>query len=70
MMGLTPRQAQVLEILKASGDVMPTVREIKDRIGTNSTSTVTRALNALEERGRIRRLRGKHRAIEVLDGGS
>ena len=66
MMGITPRQKQVLEILKASGDVVPTYREIAEKMGGASTSHISRYILGLEERGRIRRLRGKARAIEVI----
>ncbi|CAN7171546.1 LexA family protein [Brevundimonas sp. LjRoot202] len=70
MIGLTPKQAECLAFLKSytaeNGGVSPTVREIMDAIDLASSAGVQRLLKALEERGLIRRLRQRARAIEVL----
>ncbi len=69
--GLTPRQREVLEFIKAeirSKGYPPSVREIGEAIGLSSSSTVHGHMARLEEKGYIRRDPTKPRAIEVLDG--
>lgn len=44
----------------------PSVREIGQRIGCTSPSTVQHHLDKLEEKGFIRRYRGVPRAIQIL----
>ena len=53
------------EILKKG--YPPTVREICERVGLRSTSSVHSHLNTLEENGYIRRYPTKPRAIEIID---
>lgn len=53
------------EILKKG--YPPTVREICERVGLRSTSSVHSHLNTLEENGYIRRDTTKPRAIEIID---
>lgn len=53
------------EILKKG--YPPTVREICERVGLRSTSSVHSHLNTLEENGYIRRDPTKPRAIEIID---
>lgn len=66
---LTARQRQVLlyvnEKLRETG-VCPTYREICEDIGIPAPSMAHRIVMRLEERGFVRRLHGKHRALEVL----
>ena len=46
--------------------VAPSFKEMRDAAGLHSTSGVHRIVRALEERGFIRRLPYRQRAIEVL----
>jgi repressor LexA len=67
---LTSRQLEILNIIKkeiALKGYPPSVREIGEAVGLTSSSTVHNHLNALEEKGYIRRDPTKPRAIEVLD---
>ena len=52
--------------IERTGGVAPTVREIADHLHHRSTSMARRLLKGLEERGFIRRLPSKVRAIEVV----
>ena len=52
--------------MERSGGVAPSVREIADHFHYRSPSPARRLLIGLEERGFIRRLPEKDRAIEVL----
>ena len=67
---LTRRQAETLRYIVgyqlAHGGVSPSYGEIMRALRVSSKSTVLRLLKALAERGRIRRLPRKERAIEVL----
>ena len=66
---LTKRQHDLLvfinQCLTESG-VSPSFEEMKDAMGLHSTSGVHRRILELEERGFIRRLPYRRRAIEVL----
>lgn len=66
---LTAKQSQLLEFihgrLQESG-VSPSFDEMKDALGLKSKSGVHRLINALEERGFIKRLANRARALEVL----
>ena len=71
MISLTPRQAKLKAFLRdyiAEHGYAPTVRETMDGMGTKSAGRVHEMLLALVERGHIRRLPWKSRAIEILDG--
>ena len=67
---LTEKQQQLLAFLtehqKSHKDVSPSFDEMKDAIGLASKSGVHRLVSALEERGYIRRLANRARAIEVI----
>lgn len=69
MISLTPRQKDLLRFVigfqEAKG-FSPSFKEIATGIGLKSTGQVARHLDALEERGAIRRLIDRARAIEVL----
>lgn len=68
-MGLTPLQLRCLNFLKdyiADRGVAPTITEIMDALGQSSRSAAHRVVTALEERGHIRRMPYKVRAIEVI----
>jgi len=67
---LTDRQRQVLEFIKSEtrrNGYPPTVRDIGAAVGLSSSSTVHAHLDALENKGLIRRDPSKPRALEVLD---
>lgn len=73
---LTPKQHELLcfihNRLEESG-VSPSFEEMKDALGLKSKSGVHRLISALEERGFLRRLPNRARALEVTklpEGGS
>lgn len=69
---LSPRQIQILEVVRASVDghgYPPSVREIADRVGLASPSTVKHHLDALERAGCLQRVPGRPRALEVSPRG-
>lgn len=60
---------KVLKVIKIYLDEKgypPSVRELKQEIGVNSTSTIHYYLSKLEEKGLIKRTNNKNRAIEVV----
>lgn len=66
---LTKRQAEALEIIRKFKDKFgyaPSVRELMAALGASSPSVVHRVLKGLEERGHIRRLFNRTRAIEIV----
>lgn len=67
---ISAKQQQILDYIKeeilAKG-YPPTVREICEKVGLRSTSSVHSHLNTLEENGFIRRDPTKPRAIEIMD---
>lgn len=70
MIGRAARQMALLSYihgyLLAKDGVSPNYRECAAAIGLRSISRIGFMLDALEQRGHIRRLRFKDRAIEVL----
>lgn len=67
---ISAKQQQILDYIKE--DILekgypPTVREICEKVGLRSTSSVHSHLNTLEENGYIRRDPTKPRAIEIMD---
>lgn len=73
MIDLSPRQRDILEIIKKEISLKgypPSVREIGEAVGLTSSSTVHNHLTILEQKGYIRRDPTKPRAIEVLDSWS
>jgi SOS-response transcriptional repressor LexA len=70
---LTPRQADLLRFIEsyaAARGTSPTFEEMRLAIGSASKASVFRLLGRLEERGHIRRMRGRERAIEVCGTGA
>jgi repressor LexA len=65
MMSLTPRQRELLVYIQTR-EVCPSFREMQAALGLNSKSSIHALLTGLEQRGHIRRLHGRCRAIEVL----
>ena len=68
MMGLTAKQAAVLDAIKALtvDGVSPSFEEIRVRCGFASKGGVHRCVEALVDRGVIRRCFGRARALEVI----
>jgi repressor LexA len=69
MMGLTPVQARALGLIRTSvaeRGVAPSYTELCDGLGIASKSGVHRVITDLEQRGAIRRLPGKARALEIV----
>ncbi|NDE71674.1 MAG: transcriptional repressor LexA [Actinobacteria bacterium] len=67
--GLTQRQLRILEAIRSAMDIKgypPSMREIGEAAGLASPSSVKYQLEALEEKGWIRRDPSRGRALEVL----
>ncbi len=67
---ITAKQQQILDYIKEellSKGYPPTVREICEKVGLKSTSSVHAHLSTLEDNGYIRRDPTKPRAIEIID---
>ena len=67
--GLTPQQNECLKAIKlhhSRTGAMPSLAEIALDLSIASKSDVHRLLVQLEERGAIRRLRGRARAITLV----
>ena len=70
---LTAKQRELLNFLKeyqSEFDHAPSFDEMKNAIGLKSKSGIHRLVSALEERGHIRRLANRARAIEIIDTAS
>lgn len=70
MQGLTKRQEQTLEFIRASirdRGYPPTLREIGEHMGIRSTNGVNDHLRALERKGYLRREDMKSRALRVVE---
>ena len=66
---LTPKQLELLDFIRnrIDGDgVAPSFDEMKDALDLKSKSGIHRLITALEERGFIRRLAHRARALEIL----
>jgi len=66
---LTAKQHQLLLFIRdrlADTGVSPSFDEMKDALGLKSKSGVHRLINALEERGFIRRMANRARALEII----
>ena len=71
MISPTPRQAECLGFIGAfieTHGFAPSTEEMRAHLGLASKSGVVRILKELQERGLIRRLRDRARAIEVVKG--
>lgn len=65
-----PRQQDCLRAIKRSLDakgVAPSYDELMDELGLASKSGVHRLIIGLEDRGAIKRLPGRPRAIQIVD---
>ena len=66
--GLTRKQNELFRFIISYFEqhgVSPSYDEMKDALGLSSKSSIHRLLEALEERGRIRRQPGRARAIVI-----
>ncbi len=65
------KQRQILDFIKqfiqANGSA-PTLKQIAGAIDVSSLATVHEHLQALEEKGLIKRKHGKNRSMEIVDG--
>lgn len=69
-MGLTHQQANLLAFIRARTEhspIVPSFREMADFLDLKSKSGIYKLLDRLEERGCIRRISKRARAIEVID---
>lgn len=70
--GLTPRQQRVLTVIRESLSTRgypPSMREIGQRVGLTSSSSVAHQLRTLEEKGYIKRDPNRPRALTVSAPG-
>jgi SOS-response transcriptional repressor LexA len=70
MIGLTHKQRDCLSFIRAymaEHGICPSYREMREALALKSTSGSARLVLALEERGHIRRLPGRGRAIEIVE---
>lgn len=69
---LTPKQEKVLNFIrKRVGERLPpTIREIGEELGFKSTGTVRDYLKVLMQKGLVRRMNNKSRAIELAERAS
>jgi repressor LexA len=68
--GLTPRQQRVLTVIRESlvdRGYPPSMREIGEKVGLTSSSSVAHQLRTLEEKGYIKRDPNRPRALSVAD---
>jgi len=70
MTALTSQQSKLLQFIaefSTKQGFCPSYRQMMAAIGLHSTSNVSRIVKGLEERGFIRRMPNRERAIEVLE---
>jgi repressor LexA len=71
--GLTPRQQRVLTVIHDSIErrgYPPSMREIGERVGLTSSSSVAHQLRVLEEKGYLRRDPNRPRALTVVNASA
>ena len=67
---LTLKQKELLDyisLINSKRGICPSYEEMKNKLNLKSKSGIHRIISALEERGFIRKLANKARAIEVID---
>ena len=70
MIGLTKRQQETVAFIRTfrdSNGVMPSYSDIASGLGTSSRGNIKRVMDVLVERGAIRRLSNRSRAIELVE---
>lgn len=68
--GLTPRMAQLLDILRRSIEAngcAPSYAEMAEAMGLSSRGAVAGMVDRLEDRGFVRRLAGQARTITIVE---
>ena len=68
--GLTPRQQRVLNVIRdsiAERGYPPSMREIGEKVGLTSSSSVAHQLRTLEEKGFLKRDPNRPRALQVFN---
>lgn len=73
MIGLTKKQQETISFIRSFRDqhgIIPSYGEIAQGIGVKSRSRVKQVLDDLVERGAIRRLNHRARAIELVEPNS
>lgn len=71
-MGLTQRQSELLAFIRrriGETGIAPSLQEMADALSINSKSVVHGMIATLEERGHIRRMAARSRAIELVIQG-
>lgn len=66
---LYKKQSQIIDFIKQHIQrygTAPTLRQIADAIGVNSLATVHEHLSSLEEKGILKRKKGKARSMEIV----
>ena len=67
---LTKKQKELFDYLKeyiSSNQISPSFEEMKEAVNLKSKSGIHRLISSLEERGFIKRLKHKARAMEIID---
>ena len=67
--GLTEKQAKVFTFIKnyiAKNNYPPSYKDIKEAANFKSKSSVSIYIEKLEERGWIKRLKGRWRSIQII----
>lgn len=73
MIGLTQRQQQCLDFLRSyigEHGIAPSFNEIAGALNLKAKSGVSRIINGLEERGVVRRVPNRARALEIVEPGT
>ena len=66
---LTRKQKELFDYLKeyiSSNEISPSFEEMKDALNLKSKSGIHRLITSLEQRGFIKRLKHKARAMEII----
>ena len=67
---LTKKQKELFDYLKeyiSNNQISPSFEEMKEAVNLKSKSGIHRLISSLEERGFIKRLKHKARAMEIVD---
>ena len=70
---LTKKQKELFDYLKeymSNNQISPSFEEMKEAVNLKSKSGIHRLISSLEERGFIKRLKHKARAMEIIDKNS
>ena len=70
MISLTPQQQKLFTFIRSSieeSGVAPSYQEMQTHLGLASKSGIHRLIGELEQRGRIRVMKRKTRAMEIIE---